>query len=112
MLPGAGPRVLDGLVSRIGWRVLLLALGAAELLMAAEAPVVLRVVGAVGALALVLAAVVARSTRTLVALVGLGVVPFGALGWTALVPLVLVLAATVVSIPLVRQLRRAPVPQL
>jgi hypothetical protein len=91
------------LITRNWLRCLLALLGVAELLMAAGASPVPLVVGAVGGAALMAAATISRSRATLMALVMLGTVPFAALAWTAVVPVVLLLAAAGISVPLTRR---------
>ncbi len=98
-------------VTRRDWsRVLLAALGGCELLMAAGAAPVALAVGAVGGCALIGAAVTAGHGRPLAAgLMVLGTVPFAALAWTALVPLlVLVLTAALTAPVLSPRSRPAP----
>ena len=90
------------LITRNWLRCLLALLGAAELLMAAGAAPVLMAVGAVGGVALIAAASVARSRASLVALTVLGTVPFTLLAWTAVVPVLLLLAAAAIAVPLTR----------
>ncbi|MFJ1760077.1 hypothetical protein ACIOD2_07160 [Amycolatopsis sp. NPDC088138] len=88
---------------RSGPRVLLTALAGCEVLMAAAGPALLMVVGGLGAAALVAAAWWRTAPRSAVlALVLSGTVPFGLLGWTALVPLVLAVLALLLSLPLLR----------
>ncbi|MFC6161658.1 hypothetical protein [Kribbella jiaozuonensis] len=78
-------------------RVLLTVLGLCQLLMVASGPVLLMVVGALSAVALATAAWRrSASRRTVYSLVALGTIPFAALGWTAVVPILLaVIAASV-----------------
>ena len=90
------------LLARHWLRCLLGLLGAAELLMAAGAAPVLLTVGAVGGVALIAAATIARSRARLVALVVLGTVPFAALACTAVIPVLLLLAAAAIAVPLTR----------
>lgn len=85
-------------------RVLVGALGAVELVMAAGASAPLMIIGAVGGLALVVAAWLdAPSRPVLVSLLVVGTVPFAALAWTAIVPVVLLLVTVCVALPLVRR---------
>lgn len=85
-------------------RVLLTALGGFEILMAAGAAPVPMAVGAVGGIALIAAAWLRRAPRpVLVGLVVVGTVPFAVLAWTAVVPLLLVVTAFAVAVPVVRQ---------
>jgi hypothetical protein len=82
---------------------LLSALGVCELLMAAGAPPLLTAVGAVGGIALFAAAWLRTPHRSAVlGLVALGTVPFAALAWTAIVPVLLLFAAAAVAVPLVQ----------
>lgn len=82
---------------------LLSALGVCELLMAAGSPPPLMAVGAVGGIALFAAAWLRTPRRSAaLGLVALGTVPFAALAWTALVPVLLLLAAAAVAVPLVQ----------
>jgi hypothetical protein len=90
-------------VIAVDWfRVLLSALGGCELLMAAGAAPVPMVVGAVGGLALIAAAwTTSRGARW--GLIVLGTVPFAALAWDAVVPVLLAVLAFAVAIPLLRR---------
>lgn len=89
-------------------RCLLSILGASELLMAAGATPTLMAVGAAGGAALVAAAWFPAPRRwTLLALLTVGTVPFAALAWTAIVPVLLLLTAAAVAIPLVHAGSRA-----
>jgi hypothetical protein len=90
------------LITRNWLRCLLALLGAAELLMAAGAAPVLLAVGAVGGVALIAAATITSSRMRLIALVIIGTVPFTSLAWTAVIPVLLLLAAGAVAIPLIR----------
>jgi hypothetical protein len=65
---------------------------------AGAAPVLL----AVGGVALIAAATVARSRASLVALVVLGTVPFTVLARTAVIPVLLLLTAAAIAVPLTR----------
>jgi hypothetical protein len=98
------------LVSRNWLRCLLALLGAAELLMAANAAPVTLAVGAVGGVALITGATVRRSRTFLIAMLIFGTVPFTVVAWTAIVPVLLLLAAAVIAAPLVH--RVSPVPAL
>ena len=82
-------------------RCLLGVLGAAELLMAAGASSGTLVVGAVGGAAL-LAAAWASSRAAVAWLTAVGSVPFAVAAWTAVLPVVLLLTATVIATALVR----------
>lgn len=94
------------------WRCLLSVLGAAELLMAAGAPPALMAVGAVGGIALIAASWLRHARRVaLLGLVVLGTVPFAALAWTAIVPVLLLLAAAAVAVPLARDAPVGPLPR-
>ena len=84
-------------------RCLLVLLGAAELLMVAGAAPVLLVVGLVGGIALMAAGVLARPLTLLIALVVIGTVPFAVFAWTAVVPVLLLLTALAVTVPLARR---------
>lgn len=85
-------------------RVLLTALGGFEILMAAGAAPFLMVVGTAGGCALIAAAWLRAVPRgVLVGLVVAGTVPFAALAWTAIVPVLLAVVAMVVAIPVVHQ---------
>ena len=90
------------LFTRNWLRCLLALLGAAELLMAAGAAPVLLAVGAVGGIALIAAATVAKSRTSLVALIVVGTVPFTLLAWTAVIPVLLLVAAAAIAVPLTR----------
>jgi hypothetical protein len=84
-------------------RVLLGALGAFQLLMAARATPVPMAVGIVGGLALIAAAWLRPAGRgLLVAFAAVGTIPFAAVAWTALVPVLLALVAILLLIPVVR----------
>jgi hypothetical protein len=92
-------------VVRQNWlRCLLSGLGACQLLMAAGGTGGLAVVGLVSGLALIGAALWPNPQRwALLGLIIIGTVPFGALAWTALVPVLVVLVATAVAVPLLGQ---------
>ena len=80
-------RALLSAIRREWWRVLLVALGCCELLMVVRAQPVVTLFGVVAGMALIAAAVPA-ARRWAVALAILGPLPFAALAWTALVPLI------------------------
>jgi len=109
LLAGAALAVEDwceaARLTRRGWlRVLLASLGGFELLMAAGAPPMVMVVGGAGGVALVAAAWVGAQHRGLFAgLVLLGTVPFAAVAWTALVPVLLLAVASALAIAVARQ---------
>lgn len=90
------------LAARNWLRCLLALLGGAELLMAAGAAPAVAAVGLVGGFALLVAGTAARSRRSLVVLVVVGTVPFAALAWTAVVPVLLLLAIAAITVPLTR----------
>ena len=80
------------------FRVLLTALGGFEMLMAAGAAPVAMAVGAVGGIALIGAAWLRVGRPAyLWTLVLLGTVPFAALAWTSIVPLLLMVAALAIT---------------
>lgn len=88
-------------------RVLLTVLGLCELLLVAEAPVRLMVVGAVGGAALVVAAWWRSAPRVVrLNLAALGTLPIVALGWTAVVPVLLAGVAWLLVLPLTTPTRR------
>jgi hypothetical protein len=96
-------RETAAVVGRNWSRVLLGALGACELLMAARATPAAMTAGFVGGLALLAAAWLRTVSRgILLGLAVLGTVPFAALAWTALVPLLLALVAVVLLVPILR----------
>jgi hypothetical protein len=104
---GAVPLGRTAVIAKNWGRCLLSGLGAAELLMAAGAAPALMAVGALGATALLSAAWVRTvPPATLGVLVALGTVPFAVLGWTAIVPVPLLLAAAALAVPIVQQARR------
>jgi hypothetical protein len=75
-------------------QVLLSALGCCELLMAAGAAPLAMAVGAIGGSALVLSAWLRTVPRIVrIGLVVLGTLPFAAVGWVAVVPILLVIVA-------------------
>jgi hypothetical protein len=87
------------------FRVLLTALGGFEVLMAAgAAPLTMVAVGAVGGVALITAAWLRTAPRAVVVgLIAVGTVPFAALAWSAVVPLLLAVVVVVVAVPVVRE---------
>lgn len=102
---------MSAVISSRWLRCLLVLLGAAELLMVAGAAPVLLTVGVVGGVALLVAAALPRFRALLIILVVLGTVPFAVLAWTAVVPVLLLLTALSVTVPLARrQLPRAARP--
>jgi hypothetical protein len=87
--------------------VLLGVLGAAELLMAVSAPPFTAVIGIIGGLALIAAPWLGAHSRTISwVLLAVGVVPFAALTYWAVVPAVLAVLALLIGVPL--PVRRAP----
>jgi hypothetical protein len=94
-------RAYAGLV-RTHWLAGLLGvLGAAELLMAVSAPPVTAVVGIVGGLALMAAPWLATPSRTISwLLLAIGVLPFTALTYWAVVPALLAVLALLIALPL------------
>ncbi|MGW6197991.1 hypothetical protein ACWF0M_17740 [Kribbella sp. NPDC055110] len=81
-------------------QVLLTALAVCELLMVASGPGLLMVAGALGGVALAVAAWWRSvSRRAAFSLVALGTVPFAALGWTAVVPVLLAVFAGLLALP-------------
>jgi hypothetical protein len=87
-------------------RVLLSALGAFELLMAAGASPVPMAAGIIGGIALITAAWLRSVSRwVLIGLVVVGTVPFAALAWFAVVPVLLAVLAVVIAVPIVNQAR-------
>lgn len=95
-----GARETAALVGRNYLRLLLGLLGAAQVLMAVSAPPLLLAVGTTGGVALAVAAWRGPSRR-LFPLYVAGVVPFTALAWTAVVPVVLAMLATAIAIAIV-----------
>ena len=95
-------------IGRNWWRSLLGVLGATELLMAAGAAPVLLAVGAVGGIALLLAASIARTRTAVAGLLIVGTVPFAVLAWTAVVPVLLLLLAAALAAPLIRAIPAEP----
>lgn len=98
-----GWRRTAGAIARDWVRILLSALGAFEILMAAGAAPAVMAVGVAGGLCLIAAAWLQGSRRWLLAvLVAAGTVPFAVLAWTALVPVLLAVAAVALAVPVVR----------
>ncbi|WP_295701883.1 hypothetical protein [Lapillicoccus sp.] len=89
---------------RDNWaRCLLTVLGGSEILMAAGAGPLLMAVGGLGGAVLVAVAWVPMTQRsTFLDLVLIGTVPFALLGWTAIAPILLMLMAVAIALPLVR----------
>ena len=86
------------------FRVLLTALGGFEMLMAAGAAPVTMAVGAAGGVALIVAAWLRTARRgVVIGLIAVGMVPFAALAWYAVVPLLLAVVVVVVAVPVVRE---------
>ena len=83
--------------------MLLTILGGYQLLMAAGATPLLMIVGGLGGLALIAAAWALPTPGGVAAAVALGTLPFAVLGWTAIIPVVLAIAAAAVGLVLVRQ---------
>jgi hypothetical protein len=100
-------------LTRRNWILVLLAcLGGFEMLMAAGASPVVMAVGLAGGAALIAGALVAGQKPKLAgALIALGTVPFAALTWMALVPVLLLLVAVALATTLFRQ-AAAPVEPL
>lgn len=92
-------------LTRRSWtRVLLASLGGFEMLMAVGATPVVMAVGAAGGAALVAAAITGAQRRgRFVGLVLLGSIPFAAVAWTALIPVLLLLVATALAATLLPQ---------
>jgi hypothetical protein len=89
-------------IARNWARCLLSALGTCELLMAVGAAPAVMAVGTVGGIALITVSWLGTSRRSVVlGLLAIGTVPFAALAWTAIVPILLLLAAAAVATPLV-----------
>lgn len=85
-------------------RSLLVILGGCQFLMAARAEPVTTVVGVLSGVALVAAALVPQRERLVSAgLVLVGTVPFAAVAWSALVPLLVLLVGLSLAAPLVRR---------
>ncbi|MET0966120.1 MAG: hypothetical protein ABWZ02_06975 [Nakamurella sp.] len=85
------------------FRVLLTVIGGFEILMAAGSAPLLMMVGVAGGIALMVVAWLRASSRTvLVALVVAGTIPFAALAWTAIVPVLLAVVALAVAVPVIR----------
>ena len=89
---------------RDNWaRCLLTVLGGSEMLMAAGAGPLLMIVGGLGGALLVAAAWVPMTQRVmLLDVVLIGTVPFALLGWTAIAPILLMLMAVAIALPLAR----------
>jgi len=95
---------------RRGWiRILLASLGGFEMLMAAGAAPTVLVVGFAGGACLVAAAWLGskRGSGVFVGLVALGTLPFTAVAWTALVPVLLLLVAAALGASVLVGPRRA-----
>lgn len=92
-------------LTRRNWiRVLLACLGGSEMLMAAGAGPVVMAVGVGGGAALIAGALAAGQKPLLAgALIALGTVPFAALTWMALVPVLLLFVAVALATTLFRQ---------
>jgi len=92
-------------LTRRSWtRVLLAALGAFEMVMGAGAAPVVMAVGVAGGAALVAAAVAGPRRRPIfLGLVLVGTVPFAAIAWTALVPVLLLLVTAALAATLLRE---------
>jgi hypothetical protein len=105
---GADPRGDYARLIRTHWHAVLLGvLGAAELLMAVSASPISAVVCILGGLALIAAPwVAAHSRSTSWILLVIGVVPFAALTYWAVIPVLLAVLALLIGVPLV--MRRAP----
>jgi hypothetical protein len=95
-------REIAALITRNWLRCLLALLGGAELVMAGGAAPIALAVGAAGGVTLITGATVARSRASLVALIVVGTVPFAALAWTAVIPVLLLLSAALLAVPLIR----------
>jgi hypothetical protein len=95
------------LVVRNYLRLLLGLLGAAEVLMAVSAPPLLLAVGTTGGVALAVAAWRGPSRRLFPLFVLAGIVPFTALAWTAVVPVVLAMLAAAIAIVVSHQATHA-----
>jgi hypothetical protein len=116
LLLAAGTMSIDGwrdtatAIAQDWFRILLSALGACEVLMAAGAAPVLMAVGAASGIALIAAAwLPSVPLGVRVGLAVLGTVPFAALAWTAIVPIVVAVVALLVAVPVVRNDRTASV---
>ncbi len=89
-------------------RVLLSLLGGCQVLMAAGASPALMVIGGVGGILLIVAAWLPTARPTVViGLAVVGAVPFAALGWTAVVPVLVALLAAGLTALIVRDTRHA-----
>jgi len=97
------------LVRRSWIRILLASLGGFEMLMAAGAAPTVLMVGFAGGSCLVAAAWLGtkRGSGVFLGLVALGTLPFAALAWTALVPVLLLLVAAALSTSVLAVDRRA-----
>ncbi len=85
-------------------RVLLTALGGFEILMASGAAPVPMAVGTAGGIALIAAAWLRTAPRgAIIGLLLAGTVPFAALAWTAMGPVLLAIVALILAIPVVRE---------
>jgi|GEM_PF-1703692 len=91
---------------RDNWaRCLLTVLGGSEILMAAGAGPLLMAVGGLGGAVLVAVAWVPMTQRsTFLDLVLIGTVPFALLGWTAIAPILVMLMAVAIALPLARDI--------
>lgn len=90
-------RETGALVVRNYLRLLLGLLGAAEILMAVNAPPLLLAVGTAGGVSLAVAAWHGPSRQLFPIFVLAGIVPFTALAWTAVVPVVLAMLAAAIA---------------
>ena len=98
-----------GATTRRQWcRVLLVALGCCELLMVVRAHPAVTVLGVVAGVALIAAAVPAAQRWT-IALAVVGPLPFAALSWSALVPVIVSIVAVGVALAVHRTPARTPV---
>lgn len=92
------------------FRVLLGALGGCQLLMAAGAAPAVAIVGVVGGLALIAAAGWRAAPRPVLAgLLVVGILPFAALAWAAVVPPLVALLAALIAIPALRRSSMRPI---
>ena len=101
-------RALLSGIRREWWRVLLVTLGCCELLMVVRARPLVTLFGVVAGLALV-AAAVPTMRRWAIALAIVGPLPFAALVWTALVPLIVSVTAAFVAVAIHRTSAGPPV---
>ena len=98
-----GWRQTAGAIARDWTRILLSALGGFEILMAAGAAPAVLVVGVAGGSCLIVAAWLPPRRRwPLPVLLVVGTVPFTLLAWTALVPVLLAVAAAALAVPVLR----------